>query len=595
MANRIITDGAGQELSARLDNVIAELNGEDTVDVSSADYTSKDIFDEETGRGLATKLGTVAEAIKTHDAAVAQDLASEASARASADASLQSHIDTEASRAMTAEAAAQSAASAAQSTADSAVTAAAAAQTAANNAQNTADENADAIADIVSGTTTVAKATNASNAEKVTNALTVGTTTYNGSAAVNAGRRSWYGTCSTAASTTAKVVTCSDFVLETGTKVTVYFTYANSASAPTLNVNSTGAIAIRNSNGAAGTLTYRWYAYQAVDFIYNGTYWLLQQPVVATTTYYGMSRVASATLNGSLTATPSWYAPTTVGSSGQIPKSNGSGAPSWSDYTPACLDDMDWDEIEDICSAGKAPSVFHVGQEKKISLSTGEEVTAVILGFNHDDLSTTDSSYNGGTGKAAITWGLKNALKTTYAMNTSNTNSGGWTSSNMRSTYMSTFKGYLPSALQSALKTVTKKTSAGSASSTIESTSDELFLFSQIEVFGTYYYNQDDSPTQYSYSGEGKQYDYYKGNTWISSYAKYTADKFGTARTYTANVYYQQNSYKGLGDTATSSSSWWLRSPNYGSSTNFCGVGIIGVCYYYYASSTDGVVFGFCT
>lgn len=38
---------------------------------------------------------------------------------------------------------------------------------------------------------------------------------------------------------------------------------------------------------------------------------------------------ATVTLNGSTTTTPSFYAPTTAGTSGQVLKSNGSGAPTW--------------------------------------------------------------------------------------------------------------------------------------------------------------------------------------------------------------------------------------------------------------------------
>lgn len=139
---------------------------------------------------------------------------------------------------------------------------------------------------------------------KIGNALTVGTATYNGSAAVNAGRRSWYGTCETAAARTAKEVNdIHDFVLETGAKVSIRFAYTNSAGSPTLNVNGTGAKSILNSNGTAGTLTYRWYPGQVVDFIYDGTYWLLQQPVVATSTYYGVSKVATATVGGTSSGT----------------------------------------------------------------------------------------------------------------------------------------------------------------------------------------------------------------------------------------------------------------------------------------------------
>lgn len=249
------------------------------------------------------------------------------------------------------------------------------------------------------------------------------------------------------------------------------------------------------------------------------------------------------------------------------------------------LEDMSWSEISAISKAGKAASIFHVGQEKKITLSTGESVTAVILGFNHDDLAA--------GGKAGITFGLKNCLKTGYNMNSSDTNSGGWTSSAMR-TRMSTFKGYLPSELQSAIRTVTKKTSAGAQSTTINSTSDDLFLFSHVEVFGTNFRTQADSVTAYSVAGEGKQYEFYKGKTWISSFKKTTVDSFGTARDYTANTYYQENSYKGLGETATSANYWWLRSPFAGDSYYFCYVNYYGNVNYNNASTSNGVCFGFC-
>jgi len=55
-----------------------------------------------------------------------------------------------------------------------------------------------------------------------------------------------FGTCSTAIDTAAKVVTCSNFSqLENGVTIHVYFVNGNTAASPTLNVNSTGAIAIK--------------------------------------------------------------------------------------------------------------------------------------------------------------------------------------------------------------------------------------------------------------------------------------------------------------------------------------------------------------
>lgn len=75
-----------------------------------------------------------------------------------------------------------------------------------------------------------------------------------------------YGTCATGASTAAKVVVLENFDLYTGAEIAVKFTYGNTASSPTLNVNNTGAIAISGSNWSAGAV---------VGFIYNGTNWVI--------------------------------------------------------------------------------------------------------------------------------------------------------------------------------------------------------------------------------------------------------------------------------------------------------------------------------
>lgn len=85
-----------------------------------------------------------------------------------------------------------------------------------------------------------------------------------------------YGTCSTAAGTSEKVVSLSNFVLHTGSRISVKFTYANSSSYPTLNVNSTGAKSIY-SYGARLTAdsAYNWLAGSTVEFVYDGSYWQL--------------------------------------------------------------------------------------------------------------------------------------------------------------------------------------------------------------------------------------------------------------------------------------------------------------------------------
>jgi hypothetical protein len=83
-----------------------------------------------------------------------------------------------------------------------------------------------------------------------------------------------YGTCSTAASTAAKVVTLDGFSLYTGATVSVSFTYANSVANATLNVNSTGAKTIQVYGSAlTADSIYNWAANAMIDFTYDGTYW----------------------------------------------------------------------------------------------------------------------------------------------------------------------------------------------------------------------------------------------------------------------------------------------------------------------------------
>ena len=89
---------------------------------------------------------------------------------------------------------------------------------------------------------------NATTATTLKTARTIDGISFNGSANIT-----HYGTCSTAAATAAKVVTCSGFTLATGSRVQVTFSNTNTAnlSAVTLNVNNTGAkqFYIPGSNG----------------------------------------------------------------------------------------------------------------------------------------------------------------------------------------------------------------------------------------------------------------------------------------------------------------------------------------------------------
>lgn len=95
-----------------------------------------------------------------------------------------------------------------------------------------------------------------------------------------------YGTCSTGASTAAKVVTCADFdKLITGVTIHVKFSYSNTAANPTLNVNSTGAKNIYYAAGTSGgtvpgtTAATSWYQGAVVSFTYDGTSWYMNDHI----------------------------------------------------------------------------------------------------------------------------------------------------------------------------------------------------------------------------------------------------------------------------------------------------------------------------
>lgn len=108
-------------------------------------------------------------------------------------------------------------------------------------------------------------------------ARTVDGVSFDGSANVT-----HYCTCDTDSGTVEKIVSVTGFVLEEGARVTVNFLESNTASNPTLNVHNgrgyTGAKAImyRGTSSVSGSNDYyRWQAGDIVDFVYDGTNWVM--------------------------------------------------------------------------------------------------------------------------------------------------------------------------------------------------------------------------------------------------------------------------------------------------------------------------------
>lgn len=110
----------------------------------------------------------------------------------------------------------------------------------------------------------------------------------------------YFGTCSTAAATQIKVVSCAGFELKTGSRIAVQFTYSNTASQPKLNVNGTGDKFICGIDGTS-VITGIWREKETIDFVYDGTWWIALGCLYATTSEYGLTRLSSSVSSTSTT------------------------------------------------------------------------------------------------------------------------------------------------------------------------------------------------------------------------------------------------------------------------------------------------------
>ena len=208
--------------------------------------------------------------------------------------------------------------------------------------------------------------------------------------------------------------------------------------------------------------------------------------------------------------------------------------------------DNEWSEIIAACQSGSVPASWVVGNYKNMTIN-GKAYRIDIIGKNHDTYAS------GGT--APLTFQMHDCYDETKQMNSSNTNSGGWQNSAMRTTHLPAILNMMPAEVKAAIRDVQKKSSAGNQSSSIQTTNDKLFLLSEIEIFGS---------TTYSFAGEGKQYDYYKaGNSKVKNLSG-------------------------------SANFWWERSPRSSNSTAFCRVLGSGSANANNASYSYGVAFGFC-
>lgn len=502
------------------------MDGTGSAGSSSSAARSDHVHPTDTSRASASALQSEVSARQQADQTLQSSISAEASARQSADQTLQTNITNEAT---------------ARANADTAL-------------GNRIDE-------LVNGTTAVKNATNAVSAQSAATA----TNATNAENAVNATNAQAAATAQTAATATTAEKVAHKLTIITG-DTTVEFDGSSDQSVQieiddsndpnavhftqqTLTAEQQAQARTNISSASESALTAETTAREAAD---NA---LREQ----------IDNIGSSTI---VKTAAEWAANNTVLEAGQFGYDStnkitkiGDGTTAWKTLptllsTDFSFEKASWSDIAALSESGSADKYFSVGNEKTISLTTGEQVTLVILGFNHDDLT--------GGGKAGMSIGMKNLLATTYRMNATETNAGGWDESEMRTSTMATLLSQLPSDLQSVIKQVNKKATAGGKSNSITTSADKLWLLAEVEVDGT---------TSAGYADEGERYEYWK------------TVKDGTVGA---------DRIKYLSNGSGSEYGWWLRSPFVSSSEHFRNFTATGRIYDNSANYTRGVSFGFC-
>lgn len=224
----------------------------------------------------------------------------------------------------------------------------------------------------------------------------------------------------------------------------------------------------------------------------------------------------------------------------------------YSTATAYDLASASWTDISNVAKLGLASNFWSVNERKNASVA-GVSYEFAIMGFNNYDV-VDSATY--GRSKNGITFGMVNCMNTNKRMNSSNTNAGGWGSSEMKQTC----NGYtLDSALSNVL-VYCKIPYCGTYNSGTLSydTSSKLFLPSYAEVYGNQSYSYEPK------SKEGSQFAYY------------------------ANGGSKVKAVSG------SASYWWLRSVYSSYNNSFCRVTSDGSVNPSSASITNGCAPCFC-
>ena len=152
--------------------------------------------------------------------------------------------------------------------------------------------------------------------------------------------------------------------------------------------------------------------------------------------------------------------------------------------------DNSWDKIILACQNNIVPESWNVGDKKAMTIN-GKDYQIRIIGKNHD-------TYTAG-GTAPLTFQIAEVYGAA-PMNATQTNTTGWSGSKMRTETMAEILKVMP--VKDAIKAVNKETLNGTRDG-LETTSDKLFLLSEIEVNGSVYFsNNFEEGSRYAFFGD---------------------------------------------------------------------------------------------
>ena len=228
----------------------------------------------------------------------------------------------------------------------------------------------------------------------------------------------------------------------------------------------------------------------------------------------------------------------------------------------------DWNRIKEIAKAiSEASESINANTTGSVYVNNGNtwaykitpgntininDLLYAVMGFNNFAL-TNKSNYGGTHNTAGLTFGAVDCMAS-FAMNSSNTNSGGWGQCEMRPTIMPSPQSGMPDTLAQVKVPYVDYYNQN----TILYSDDYMFLPAEKEVFGTRTWSPEaeaNALTQFAY--------YKNGGSQIKSL-------YGSA------------------------DYWWLRSVSYYNSYYFCFVSTSGGASYDYASNAAGAAPCFC-